>query len=307
MKFELTILGSSGAMPFKDRYMTAHVLNIREQLFLIDCGEGTQMRMSRFRVRRGKINHIFISHLHGDHIFGLPGLLTSFGMNLRTENLYIYSPPGLKQMIDGLFPYEGKGPSFEIIYRELDTTVHQMVFENEDVEVWTIPLSHGIPCNGYLFKEKPKQRKMLKEKIKEYNIPFQDIAGIKEGNDWTDANGNMIPNSELTTAPPPVRSYAFCSDTAYKEDIVPIIEGVDLLYHEATFLEEAIDKAIATNHSTALQAGRIASKANVRQLVIGHYSARYEEINGHLEEARTVFPNTHLGTDGAVFDVERNR
>lgn len=303
MKFELTILGSSGAMPFKDRYMTAQVLNVREQLFLIDCGEGTQMRMSKFKVKRGKIDRIFISHLHGDHIFGLPGLLTSFGMNMRTEPLYIYSPPGLKTMIDGLFPYGGKGPSFDIVYKELDTTREQLVFEDKDVGVYTIPLNHGIPCNGYLFREKPKPRKMLKEKITEYQIPFADIPEIKAGKDWTDSDGNVIANDELTTAPVAPRSFAFCSDTAYLEKIIPIIEGVDLLYHEATFLHEDLDKAIATKHTTALQAGTIAKKAKVGQLILGHYSARYDKIDAHLAEAKAVFDATSLGFDGAVFDV----
>lgn len=303
MKFELTILGSSGAMPFKDRYMTAQVLNVREQLFLIDCGEGTQMRMSRFRVKRGKINHIFISHLHGDHVFGLPGLLTSFGMNMRTEPLHIYSPPGLKTMIDGLFPYEGKGPGFDLVYHELDTTKHQLVFENTDVTVHSIPLQHGIPCNGYLFKEKPKSRKMIKEKIGEYGIPFKDIPAIKDGAGWQKPDGEWVSNDELTLPPAKPRSFAFCSDTAYTESILPVIEDVDLLYHEATFLHDDLDKAIATKHTTALQAAMIAQKANVGKLVLGHYSARYDEIDAHLAEAKSVFPHAELGTDGGVFEI----
>lgn len=303
MKFELTILGSSGAMPFKDRYMTAHVLNVREQLFLIDCGEGTQMRMSRFKVKRGKIDHIFISHLHGDHVFGLPGLLTSFGMNMRKTPLHIYSPPGLKAMIDGLFPYEGKGPGFDLIYHELDTTEYQLVFENDEVTVHSIPLQHGIPCNGYLFQEKPKARKMIREKIGEYDIPFKDIPTIKAGADWKDSKGNLIPNEELTLPPVKPRSFAYCSDTAYSENIIPIIKDVDLLYHEATFLHEDLDKAIATNHTTALQAATIAKKANAKKLILGHYSARYDEIGAHLSEARAVFDSAELGIDGAVFNV----
>jgi ribonuclease Z len=303
MKFELTILGSSGAMPFKDRYMTAQVLNVREQLFLIDCGEGTQMRMSRYRVKRGKIDHIFISHLHGDHVFGLPGLLTSFGMNMRKNPLHIYSPPGLKAMIDGLFPYEGKGPGFDLIYHELDTTLHQLVFENKEITVHSIPLQHGIPCNGYLFREKPKARKMIKEKIGAYNIPFKNIPAIKAGADWQSPNGALISNDELTLPPARPRSFAFCSDTAYAESIIPIIQDVDLLYHEATFLHEDLDKAIATNHTTALQAATIAKKANAKKLVLGHYSARYDEIDAHLAEAKPVFTATKLGVDGGVFEV----
>ncbi len=305
MKFKLTILGSSGAVPFKDRFPTAHVLNIREQLFLIDCAEGTQMRMSRFNIKRGKINHIFISHLHGDHIFGLPGLLTSFGMNHREAPLHIYSPKGLKGMIDGLFPYEEKGPPYPIHYHELDTNQSQLIFENKEVEVFSIPLQHGIDCNGYLFKEKKLPRNMLREKIEEYQIPFQQIPSIKEGADWINPKGEIIKNEELTKSSPEPRSYAFCSDTAYTESIIPIIEDVDLLYHEATFLHKDIDKAIATHHSTAQQAAMIAKKANVQQLVIGHYSARYEEKEDHLTEAKAIFKATHLAYDGAIFEVEK--
>ncbi len=303
MKFELKILGSSGAMPFHDRFPTAQVLNVREQLFLIDAGEGVQIRMSKFKVRRGKIKHIFISHLHGDHIFGLPGLLTSFGMNFRTEDLHIHSPKGLKQMIDGLFPYEGKGPGFQIIYHEIDTEKHQIVYENDDVEVWSLPLRHGIPCSGYLFREKPLPRKMNRDKIQEYDIPYVDIPSIKDGNDWISPEGVNIPNKELTSASASPRSYAFCSDTRFKEDLVPLLKNVDLLYHEATFLHEDIDKAIKTNHTTAREAAIIAKKAEVKRLVIGHYSARYETIDPHLAEAKSVFENTELGFDGAVFKV----
>ncbi len=303
MKFELTILGSSGAMPFKDRFPTAQVLNVHEQLFLLDCAEGTQMRMSRFRIKRGKIHHIFITHLHGDHIFGLPGLLTSLAMNLRTEPLHIYSPPGLKNMIDGLFPDGEKGPPFPLHYHELDTSQSQKIFENKALTVYTIPLSHGIDCNGYLFREKEMPRKMRKEKIEEYNIPYQDIPKIKEGEDWKDANGHIIPNHELTEKAPSPRSFAFCTDTSYNEEIIPLIKGVDLLYHEATFLHEDLDKAVKTNHSTVTQAAQIASKAHVGKLIMGHYSARYETLDRHLEEAKAVFPNSYLGYDGAQFEI----
>ncbi len=303
MKFELTILGSSGAMPFKDRYPTAQVLNVREQLFLLDAGEGTQMRLSRYRVKRGKINHVFISHLHGDHIFGLPGLLTSFGMNYREAPLHIYSPPGLKKMIDGLFPNAEKGPPFEIIYHELDTTKSQLVFENDKLTVETIPLSHGISCNGYLFKEKQLPRKMLREKMTEFSIPFSDIPAIKDGANWTSPEGEIILNNDLTEASSSPRSFAFCTDTAFDEKIIPLIQGVDVLYHEATFLQEDKEKADKTNHSTTIEAATIAKKANVGRLVIGHYSARYENLEAHLLEAKSIFPNSFLGYDGATFDI----
>lgn len=297
MKFELTILGSSGAIPFKDRYMTAHVLNVREQLFVIDCGEGTQMRMTEHRIKRGKINHIFISHLHGDHVFGLPGLLTSFALNHRKKPLHIYSPAGLQAMIAGLFPHS-KGPSYPIVYHELDPSVHQLAFENEDVEIWTIPLKHGIPCNGYIFKEKALPRNMKREAIQQYQIPYTDIPAIKAGANWTSSDGTVISNQELTTPPPTPRSYAFCSDTMYHEPIIPIIEKVSLLYHEATFLHQDLDKAQDTNHSTAHQAALIAQEAQAQQLVIGHYSARYESLEQHKKEATATFPNTVLAYDG---------
>lgn len=305
MKFELTILGSSGAVPFKDRYMTAHVLNVREQLFLIDCGEGTQMRMTQHQVRRGKINHIFISHLHGDHIFGLPGLITSFSLNRRKKPLHIYSPKGLSSILKGLFSF-AKPATYPIIYHETDPTKHQIVFENEEVEVWTIPLVHGIPCNGYLFREKQLPNNMIRKQITHYNIPFSDIPAIKAGADWQSPLGNIIPNSELTTPSALPRSYAFCSDTLYSEQIIPCITEVDLLYHEGTFLHADLEKAQATQHTTAHQAALIAKKANVKQLVIGHYSARYESLSFHRKEAQAIFPNTILAHDGIKIAVENN-
>ncbi len=305
MKFELTILGCSGALPFKDRFPTAHVLNIREQLLLIDCGEGTQIQMGRFGIKRGKIKYVFISHLHGDHVFGLPGVLSSFALNNRTEPLTIFSPPGLQEMVDAQFPYdkEKKGPGFDIHYITTDPSTSKVILETEDFTVTTIPLKHRVPCNGYLFQEKPKARKMRKEKIEEYDIPFDKIKGIKEGNDFTLEDGAIIPHAELTTASAPPRSYAFCSDTAYTEDIIPIIKDVDLLYHEATFLQADKDKADLTFHSTTIEAATIAKKANAKALVVGHYSARYESLEGHLAECRSVFEETFLGKDGAVFGV----
>jgi ribonuclease Z len=303
MRFELTILGSSGTMPFRDRFPTAQVLNVREQLFLIDAGEGVQMRMSRFRIRRGKIKRIFTSHLHGDHIFGLPGLLTSLGMNYRQDPLHIYSPPGLKKMIDGMFPETEKAPPFPIHYHEVDPSLHQLIWENRDLTVHSIPLRHGIPCCGYLFREKKMPRKMRRDKIQEYSIPFDDIPAIKAGGDWKPPKGEIIPNEELTLDSPAPRAYAFCSDTAYTEEIIPIIKEVNLLYHEATFLHEDREKAALTNHSTALQAATIAKAAEVGRLIMGHYSARYEDLGHHLAEASEIFPASSLGYDGLVLAV----
>ncbi len=302
MRFELTILGSSGATPFKDRFPTAQVLNVHEQLFLIDCGEGTQIRLSEYQVKRGKINRVFISHLHGDHVFGLPGLLTSFGLNKRETPVHIHSPALLKGMVDAQFPYNDEAP-FPIYYHEHDTEKSNLIFENEILTVETIPLRHRIPCAGFVFRTKPGDRKMIKEKITEYDIHFSDIPRIKAGADYTTDKGEVISNDELTLPPLPGKSFAFCSDTAYLPEIVPLIKGVDLLYHEATFLHKDLEKAKATAHSTALQAALIAKEAHVGKLIIGHYSARYENLEEHLKEARAVFPETYLGQDGMTYSA----
>lgn len=305
MRFEVTILGVNAAMPANGRHLTAQVLNVRENLFLIDCGEGTQMRLSACNVRRrGRIEHIFISHLHGDHIFGLMGLLTSFSLNGRQKPLHIYGPKGLKEFIDVQLRISQSYMAYTLHVHVTNPEVHELIFENDDVWVYTIPLKHRIPTNGYLFREKERPRRILPEMIERYQLKVPQIRAIKAGQDFITDTGERIPHEQLTIAPPHPRSYAFCSDTAYHQPIVPIIQGVDLLYHEATFLHRAKARAAATFHSTAVQAAQIAQQAQVKRLLLGHYSSRYKDLDPLLHEAKSVFPNSLLAYENHVYRVE---
>ena len=304
MKFELTILGCNSAIPANNRFPTSQVLNVRGRLYLIDCGEGTQIRLRDNRIKRSKINQIFISHLHGDHVFGLIGVLSSYGLNGRKEPLTIYCPPHLDEIINIQLKYTGHALPYPLHFVITDTEKNQLIFEDEVVEVYSIPLIHRLPTHGFLFREKRQPDSMNPKKIKQYQIPFTDINGIKKGNDWTAPDGKIIPHSELTIPAAKPRSYAFCSDTMYNEAIIPIIKGVDLLYHESTFLHSELDYAIRTKHSTSIQAATIAKKAEVGKLVLGHYSSRYVSLDNLLDEAKSVFENSHLGLEGKRFSVE---
>lgn len=308
MKFELTILGTSAAVPYRNRYLSGQVLNVHDELFLIDCGEGTQFRMAEFQVKKMRINHIFITHLHGDHFFGLFGVLTSLAMNGRREALDIFAPQGLEEIVKVVFQNSYYESPFPIRFHTVDTEEGLIqVLETKKLTVYAFPLAHRVPTVGYLFKEKTLPRNILAEKIAEYNIPFTDIKDIKNGADFTNTEGALIPNSELTTQPPKPRSFAYCSDTAYLEDIISHIQGVDLLYHEATFGHEMAAHAEITGHSTAYQAGLIAQKAEVGQLIIGHFSSRYDNLEHLLAEAKSAFEETVLGIDGEIYAVELKR
>jgi ribonuclease Z len=303
MRFDVTILGSNSAIPAYGRFPTAQVLNVSEQLYLIDSGEGVQWRLQECNIKRGKINQIFISHLHGDHIFGLIGLLNSFSLSKREEPIIIFSPKGLEEIIQVQLKNARASLSFPLSFHDLETSKNQLIFEDNLVEVSTIPLQHRIPTCGFLFKEKPRPLNINPAKIEEFEIPFEKIREIKGGKDYRLLNGKVIPNEELTFPPVNPRSYAFCSDTVYSESIIPIIQNVDLLYHEATFLHEMKDLAAETMHSTAKEAALIAKKAKADQLIIGHYSSRYKDLTPLLDEAQEVFPNTILGTDGKTISV----
>jgi ribonuclease Z len=299
----LTVLGTGSGGPFHGRHYTAQVLQVDNQYFLIDCGEGMQMQAFYHRVKADRVNQIFISHLHGDHVFGLIGLLTSWCLKRRTELLQIFSPPGLHELIESTaricnitFPYP-------IECTEVDATVHEKVFENNRIEVWTIPLVHRIPTSGWLFREKPKPRNILKSKIDEYHIQYPLIPGIKAGNDLVLPDGSVVLNAELTEPPPPPRSYAFCSDTAPSDDVVEAVKNVNLLYHEATFTNEHLEEAHISCHTTAAQAADIARRAGVRHLLIGHISGRYENEEAHLAEARPIFENTHAAVEGLRVEI----
>ena len=304
MPFKLTILGSSGALPAYGRFPTSQYLTIQNKHFLIDCGEGTQMQLQRYQVPAQKINHIFISHLHGDHYLGLMGLLFSMHLQKRTTDLHLHSIRGLDEIILLQLKHSKSVLNYNIIHHPFDPTQATLLWEDEALSVETIPLVHKLPCAGFLFKEKPKPRRIDKEKLQD-GMMLQHIAALKTGKDIIDESGNIIYKNEDFTLPPrPSLSYAFCSDTAYNEKAIEQLNGVDLLYHEATFMEEEKDKAKETLHSTAAEAAYIAKAASVKQLAIGHFSARYKDLDPLLQEARNIFPNTSLAIEGETLELE---
>lgn len=302
-RFELTILGTSSATPTSKRFPTAQVLNVSERLFLIDCGEGAQIQLRRYHVRFQRINHIFISHLHGDHFFGLMGLISSLHLLGRQKKLCIYSPKGLREIAELQLNYTGTVLSYEIEWVELDTEKAQIIYEDSQVIVQTIILHHRIPCCGFLFREKEKPLSLIKEKLQEYEVPVVMYHQLKRGENITLEDGRTILNTELTRERAKPRSYAYCSDTRYNLKVAEAVKEVDLLYHEATFLHALVDRAEKTAHSTALEAGRIAATAKVGKLLIGHYSVRYNDLDPLLTEARSEFPETHLSEEGMTLSV----
>ncbi|KAA5540788.1 ribonuclease Z [Adhaeribacter rhizoryzae] len=303
MEFELKILGSSSATPSYNRNHTAQILTIGNQLNLIDCGEGTQMQLMRYKVKHQRISNIFISHLHGDHFFGLFGLLSTMHLQQRTTPLTIFGPPGLADILTLQFKYSNTHYNFKLDFQELDTTVHQQIFEDKYITVHTLPMQHRVSCCGFLFREKPKPRHLVKAKLPDFLSPPQ-LVRLKNGEDILDETGNiLVRNEDVTSEPSRSRSYAYCSDTRYKEDIIPYIKGVDLLYHEATFLDNMLERAVYTYHSTAKQAATLALKAEVKRLLIGHFSARYKDLTPLLEEAKAVFDNTHLALEGKTIGI----
>jgi ribonuclease Z len=303
MKFELTILGTNAAVPYKNRFLSGQVLNIHDQLFLIDCGEGTQLRLSDLGIKKSKIDHIFISHLHGDHVFGLMGVLTSMAMSSRKRRLTIYGPKGIEELVMTTFRLTHYTSPFLIDIVEVDHRIETQLIDNKGIIVNSFPLKHRVPCVGYVFKEKQLDRTMIAEKITALGIPFTEIKAIKQGADFVNTEGVVFPNAELTLRPSLSRSFAYCSDTAFDKAIAAHIYGVDLLYHETTFLNEMAAQAEITGHSTALQAGKMAKLAHVGKLVTGHYSSRYDDLNPILKEVKQVFKNAVLGIDGQTYAV----
>lgn len=298
----LTILGCYAATPRTLTNPTAQVLEMKNRMFLIDCGEGTQVQLRKHKIRFTKINHIFLSHLHGDHFYGLIGLISTFSLLGRKNDLHIYGPKGVKQVTLLQLKISASWTSFNLYFHELESDEPQLIFEDDKVSVTTIPLKHRVYTNGFLFREKPDYRKLNVEAVNQYGIETCYYHKIKAGGDITLDDGRVIPNSELTFDPVPAKSYAFCSDTMYNEDIVPLIQNVDVLYHESTFLDSEEHLCEKTMHSTAKQAASIAKSANVKHLVLGHFSTRYGSIEMFKEEAQTVFPNIHLGDDGKIFE-----
>ncbi|HCY97359.1 ribonuclease Z [uncultured Polaribacter sp.] len=300
----LTILGCHSATPRVNAFPTSQYLEINNNHFLIDCGEGTQRQMRKYKVGFSKINHIFISHLHGDHFYGLVGLLSTYGILSREKEMHIFGPKGIKAATLQMLKVSESHAKFNMIFHELSSKKSELIYEDEKVTVHTIPLTHRVYTNGYLFKEKEKPRKLNMLNISGYpEIDKADYLNIKAGRDVQLASGEVISNSAITLAPSKALSFAFCSDTSYKPDIVPIIKDVDLLYHEATFLADRQDLAKKTKHSTSIEAAQIAKEANVGQLVVGHYSGRYPDTSLFQKEAETVFKNVALAKPGAVFTI----
>ncbi|WP_024480123.1 ribonuclease Z [Cellulophaga baltica] len=299
---KLTILGCYAATPRTMTNPTSQVLEIKNHMFLIDCGEGTQVQLRKHKIRFSKINHIFISHLHGDHFFGLPGLVSTFRLLGRDAEMHIYGPKGIEEAINLLLRLGNSWTNYKLIFHELTSKESELIYEDDKVTVKTIPLSHRVYTNGFLFEEKLAARTLDVEAAQRYQIETCYFQNIKNGRDITLDDGRVIPNDELTFDPPKPKSYAFCSDTAYKPDIVPLIKNVDVLYHEATFLETQAELAPKTKHSTAKEAGSIAKQANVGQLILGHYSTRYKSIDLFKEEASEIFDAVSLADDGKVFN-----
>jgi len=299
---KLSILGCYSATPRIIAHTTSQVLETRGHLFLIDCGEGTQVELRRYKIKFNQIKHIFISHLHGDHYFGLVGLISTFRLLTRETDLHIYGPKGLKELITLQMKLANSWTNFKLIFHELSSKSSELIYEDEKIAVHTIPLDHRVYTNGFLFKEKPFDRKLDIDKAKTRNIDKAYFRKLKQGVDVVNEQGTIISNSEVTFEGHQPKSYAFCSDTAYKEDIIPIIKDVDVLYHESTFMDAHEHLCAKTKHSTAKQAATIALKANASQLILGHYSTRYGNLEGFKAEAETVFKAVLLAEDGKVFN-----
>lgn len=302
-KFEVTVLGCGSAMPTTLHNPPSQLVDLNEKLFMIDCGEGTQLQMRKYKARMSKLHSLFISHLHGDHIFGLPGLLSTLSMLGRTKELNIYAHREIDFLLNPFLDYMGRYISFKINLIPLHPDSHEQLFENRSVKISSFPLRHRIATNGFIVEEKASPRHIIRERIDFYNIPLKQIKEIKEGADYRTPDGTVIRNEQLTLPGNPPRRYAYCSDTAYAPEIIPYIEHVDLLYHEATFAESELVRAGETFHSTARQAAEIARAAKVKRLIIGHYSSRYNELNTLLKEATDVFQDTELAVEGKVLTL----
>ncbi len=303
MKFSLTILGSSAAVPTKRRNPTSQLLNIRDKLILVDCGEGTQLQLTRFGVPIQKISHIFISHMHGDHYYGLPGLLSKFQLLGRKKKLELYGPPGLEEVLEVNFKYSNTKLVYPLNFHPLEFEVSREICSNKQFTVTSIPLLHSIPTNGFLFREKPLQRNIRKEFVRRHNIPIPEFENIKKGDDYVDELGKVHPNEQITHEPPEPGSYAYCTDTAFSEKIPGLIKGVDLLYHEATFDERMKEIAQQKLHATAKEAAEIARRAGAGKLLLGHFSARYKEVDLLVSQAREIFPESYAAEDGERYDI----
>jgi ribonuclease Z len=304
MSFEVTILGNSSASPTLNRHPSGQYLNICDHHILIDCGEGTQMQLQRFKIKRSKLSHIFISHVHGDHILGLPGLLLSMNLMKHLQPIHVYGPAELFEILDVFFKYSETTFSFPLIYHRLDPNKEGIIYENLYFNVKAFPLFHRVPTIGYLFAERSILKKLNVDACQRNKIPFTHYNDLKMGKDYLSPDGLRINNELLTLASSRPISYAYCSDTIFDERVIKSIEEADYLYHEATFMHDKLDRAIVTMHTTAKQAGMVAKQANVNQLIIGHFSSRYEDLSPLLNEAKEEFANTRIAQEGATFVLE---
>ncbi|WP_455096895.1 ribonuclease Z [Prevotella jejuni] len=301
--FKVHILGCGSALPTLQHNASSQIVELREKLFMIDCGEGTQIQLRRSRIHFSKIIAVFISHLHGDHCFGLPGMISTFGMTGRTAPLHIYAPAAFEPILDQTLSFFCQGLEFKVVFHAVDTTQNKVVYEDRSLTVETIPLQHRIDCCGFLFREKPILPHIRRDMIDFYKIPISQINNIKAGADWVTPEGEVIANSRLTTPAEPARSYAYCSDTRYIKTLHELVKGVSTLYHESTYSAVDAERARLYWHSTSQDAARVARDASVGKLLLGHFSARYNNESQLLEEAKEIFPNSYLTREGATFDI----
>ena len=301
---QLTILGCNAATPRKNAQTTAQLLEINGQMVLIDCGEGTQIQLRKLGIKFARIQHIFISHLHGDHFYGLIGLISTFRLLGRTADLHVYGPKGIKEVITLQLKLAKSWTDYNLFFHELEEEVSTLILDHEKFTVETLPLDHRVYTNGYLFREKVGKRKINSAAVANYGVDVADMENLKQGKDIQLPNGDWVENQLLTFDPASPKSYAFCSDTAYKPDLAELVQGVSCLYHEATFLDTHQDLAVKTKHSTAEEAAQIAAKAEVGQLILGHFSSRYPDLNAFIEQAQRHFQKVHLAEDGKGFVIQ---
>ena len=302
-KFELHILGCGSALPTTRHFPTSQIVNVRDKLFMIDCGEGAQLQFRKSHLKFSRLNHIFISHLHGDHCFGLLGLISTLNLLGRTAELHIHSPKGLETLLTPMLDFFNRQMTYKVLFHEFDTKEPMQIYEDRSLTVTTIPLRHRMPCCGFLFAEKRRPNHIIREMVDFYQVPVYELNRIKNGADYVTPEGKTVSNNLLTGPSAPSRSYAYCSDTIYLPSIVEQIKGVDLLFHEATFANEDAPRAKETFHTTAAQAAEIARRAEVKKLLIGHFSARYEDENVLLQEASAIFPDTQLAKETLCVSV----
>lgn len=301
--FQIYVLGCGSALPTTRHLPSSQIIDLREKLYMVDCGEGAQLQMRRMRIRFSRLTHIFITHLHGDHCFGLPGLISTLGMLGRKGDLFIHGPKEVENYLQPLLNMFCKELPYKVRFNPVDPYRHALVMEDRSIQVFSIPLKHRTPCCGYLFAEKPKEAHIIREMTDFYKVPLRLMKDIKQGADFVTPDGVVVSNARLTRPADPPKRYAYCSDTAFSPEIIPYVKEADLLYHEATFCDEDQVRSKETYHSTGRQAAEIARQAEVKQLLIGHYSARYNDITPLVREAQEVFPHTVAANEGMVISL----